>query len=45
MIATIKSQQNSAKIRHSDWDFLPKMLSGTAGMIIGWAIALILGWV
>ena len=45
MIATIKSQPNSAKNRHSDWGFLPQMLSGTAGIIIGWAIALIIGWI
>ena len=30
---------------HSDWDFLPSMFSGTAGIIIGLGIASLLGWV
>ena len=45
MIATIKSRQTSTKTSHSNWDFLPTMLSGAGGMIIGWAIAFTLGWV
>jgi hypothetical protein len=31
--------------KYSDWYFLPSMLSGTAGIIIGLAIASVLGWV
>lgn len=31
--------------KNSDWYFLPSMFSGTAGIIIGLAIASILGWV
>ena len=30
---------------YSDWYFLPSMFSGTAGIIIGLAIASFLGWV
>jgi hypothetical protein len=30
---------------HSDWYFLPPMFSGTAGIIIGLAIASVFGWV
>ena len=45
MMVTIKSQRASTKTSHSTWDFLPPMLSGVGGMIIGWAIAFTLGWV
>jgi hypothetical protein len=31
--------------KNYDWYFLPSMLSGTAGIIIGLAIASVLGWV
>ena len=45
MIAIIKSNQTSSHINHADWSFLPNMLSGVGGIIIGWAIAFILGWI
>ena len=44
MIATIKSNQASLRLSHADWSFLPNMLSGMGGIIIGWAIAFMLGW-
>ncbi|MDJ0636546.1 MAG: hypothetical protein QNJ34_25435 [Xenococcaceae cyanobacterium MO_188.B29] len=45
MITNIKSNQTFAQINHSDWAFLPNMLSGTAGIILGYAIAFLLGWI
>jgi hypothetical protein len=35
----------STKLKKSDWYFIPTTLSGTAGIIIGLAIANFLGWV
>ena len=29
----------------SDWNFVPPMLSGTTGIIIGLVIASVIGWV
>ena len=45
MITTIKSNQTSSQIGHSDWSCLPNILSGVGGIILGWAIALMLGWI
>ena len=45
MFTTVKSRQTASPMAHSDWDFLSHMFSGTVGIIIGWAIALGLGWV
>lgn len=42
MITTIKSNPH---ISHTDWSFLSNMLSGVGGIFLGWAIALMLGWV
>ncbi|WP_256380652.1 hypothetical protein [Pleurocapsa sp. PCC 7319] len=38
-------QFKSSRKRRSDWYFLPSMFSGTAGIIIGLAIASVVGWV
>ena len=45
MITNIKSNQAFSQINYSDWAFLPNMLSGTAGIILGYAIASMLGWI
>ena len=45
MFTTIKSKQTTSQIANSDWDFLPNMFSGTVGIMIGWTLALMLGWV
>ena len=44
MIASSKSDRAFLKINHSDWNFLPIILSGATGMFLGWAIAFLLGW-
>ena len=45
MITNIKSNQACSQINHSDWAFLPNMLSGTAGIILGYVLASMLGWI
>ncbi|MBE9170863.1 hypothetical protein IQ238_26240 [Pleurocapsales cyanobacterium LEGE 06147] len=45
MMTTSKYCQTSSRIGHDDWCFLPSMLSGTLGIIIGLVIAFQLGWV
>jgi hypothetical protein len=45
MMTTSKYFKSSSRTGHDDWCFLPSMLSGTLGMIIGLAIAFQLGWV
>ena len=44
MMTTSKHAHASTQ-HHSDWYFLPSMFSGTAGIMIGLAIASIFGWV
>ncbi len=43
MMTTSKYFKTSTQ-RHSDWYFLPSMFSGTAGIVIGLAIASVFGW-
>jgi hypothetical protein len=45
MMTTSKYFKSSSRTGHDDWCFLPSMLSGTVGMIIGLAIASVFGWV
>jgi hypothetical protein len=39
--STSKKQRKS----HSDWSFIPSILAGTTGVVIGLVIANFLGWV
>ena len=43
MINAIQSLTVTSKINQSDWYFIPNMLSGTLGIIIGFVIAQYLG--
>ncbi|MBE9167814.1 hypothetical protein IQ238_09880 [Pleurocapsales cyanobacterium LEGE 06147] len=45
MITTSRHFKTSSRISYSNWYFLPSILSGMAGIIIGFAIACQLGWV
>ena len=45
MIKTIQSLTVTSKINQSDWYFIPNMLSGTLGIMIGFVIAQHLGLV
>ena len=45
MITTTQSLTVTPKINQSDWYFLPTMLNGTLGIMIGIAIANCLHWI
>jgi hypothetical protein len=45
MQPTHRAQTHATPPHKSDWYFIPTTLSGTAGVIIGLAIAYNLGWV
>ena len=44
MSTIIKSIQSASTLSHPNWSFLLNILSGIGGIIIGWAIAFMLGW-
>ncbi len=45
MITNIQSLTVTSKTNQSDWYFVPTMLNGTLGILIGLAIANILNWI